>query len=190
MALLKGAFGRASDGLLAGIRSKIQALSNPGADFPLEEINATIATTGLNMVFDEYAVEEVLSKTYSGKQTFLALSLLYDEAAWGTITYHQDHIFAASLFKPRELPLNRIDWLRKKDRLGNLCLLMSKENIGKQDMAVDDWLATRDPSFLKHHLIPDDKSLWTFERFSDFLVAREKLISARLKSIFLDERAN
>ena len=190
MVLLKGAFGRASDGLLAGIRSKIQALPNSGADFPLGEINATIAATGLNMVFDEYAVEEVLSKTYGGKQTFLALSLLYDEAAWGTITYHQDHIFAASLFKPKEPRMNRIDWFRQKDRLGNLCLLMSSENIGKQDMAVDDWLASRDSSFLKRHLIPDDKSLWTFERFPDFLAAREKLISARLKSIFVDESAS
>lgn len=186
MTLLKGAFGRASDGLLAGIRSKIQTLPNPGADFPLDEINATIASTGLNMVFDEYAVEEVLSKTYGGKQTFLALSLLYDEAAWGTISYHQDHIFAASLFKPKELSTNRLDWFHHKDRLGNLCLLMSTENVGKQDMAVDDWLATRDSSFLKRHLIPDDKSLWTFERFPDFLTAREKLISARLRSIFLN----
>lgn len=189
MVLLKGAFGRASDGLLTGIRSKIQALSNPGADFPLEEINATIAATGLTTIFDDYAVEEVLSKTYGGKQTFLALSMLYDEAAWGTISYHQDHIFATSLFKPRDLPPNRSDWFRQKDRLGNLCLLMAPENIGKQDMAVDDWLATREPSFLKRHLIPDDKSLWTFEKFPEFLVAREKLIGARLKSLFLGRSA-
>ncbi len=185
MALLKGAFGRASDSLLAGIRSKIQELSNPGADFPLDEINATIASTGLSMVFDEYAVEDVLNKTYGGKQTFLALSLLYDEAAWGTISYHQDHIFAASLFKPKELLTNQMDWLRHKDRLGNLCLLMSAENVGKQDMAVDDWLKTRDASFLKRHLIPDDKTLWTFDRFHDFLTEREKLIGVRLRSIFL-----
>jgi hypothetical protein len=187
MVLLKGAFGRASDGLLAGIRSKIQVLQNPGAHFPLDEINATIGSTGLNMVFDEYAVEEFLGKTYGGKQTFLALSLLYDDASWGTIAYHQDHLFASSLFRPKELPMDRLDWLRQKDRLGNLCLLMSSENIGKQDMAIDDWLATRDASFLKRHLIPEDKSLWKFERFPDFLAAREKLISDRLRSIFQDQ---
>ena len=184
MSLLKGAFGRASDGLLTGIRSKIQSLQNPGADFPLKEINDTIATTGLTMVFDDYAIEEVLSKTYGGKQTFLALSILYDDAGWGTMTYHQDHIFAASLFKPKELPMNRIDWFRRKDRLGNLCLLMSSENIGKQDMAVDDWLATRDSSFLERHFIPENKSLWTFERFPEFMAEREKLITARLRSVF------
>ena len=149
------------------------------------EINATIEATGLTMIFNDYAIVEILSKTYGGKQTFLALSLLYDEAAWGTITYHQDHIFAASLFKAKELPANKLDWLRQKDRLGNLCLLMSTENIGKQDMTVENWLATRDPSFIKRHLIPEDRSLWTFEKFPEFLAERERLINARLKVIFL-----
>lgn len=185
MALLKGAFGRASDGLLTGIRSKIQALSNPGADFPLEEINAAIAATGLTTSFDDYAVDDALNRTYGGKQTFLALSLLYDDATWGTMSFHQDHIFAASLFKAKELySSNRFEWFKQKDRLGNLCLLMASENIGKQDMAIDEWLATREPGFLKRHLIPDDKSLWTFDRFPAFLIAREELIRARLKSLF------
>lgn len=190
IALLKGAFGRAADGLLSGIRSKIQALPGPGSDFPLDNINAVIASTGLNMAFDDFAVDEVLSKTYGGKQTFLALSLLYDDVAWGTIPFHQDHIFASSLFNKKEFTKDQSDWLGKKNRLGNLCLLMSKENIGKQDMAVDEWLATRDESFLKRHLIPDDKSLWTFEKFPDFLAAREALISTRLKLICLDQIQN
>jgi len=185
MALLKGAFGRASDGLLNGIRTKIQALSNPGADFPLEEINATIAATGLTTIFDDFAIDDILRKTYRGKQTFLALSLLYDDAGWGTMPFDQDHIFASSLFKPKELSsLDRLDWIKQKDRLGNLCLILAQENMGKQDMAVDEWLDTREPGFLKRHLIPDDKSLWNFERFPEFLSAREELIRARLKSLF------
>jgi hypothetical protein len=159
--------------------------SNPGADFPLEEINATIATTNITTIFDDYAIDDVLRKTYRGKQTFLALSLLYDEATWGTMPFDQDHIFASSLFKPKELSsLDRLDWIKQKDRLGNLCLILAQENMGKQDMAVDEWLATREPGFLKRHLIPDDKSLWTFERFPEFLAAREELIRARLKSLF------
>ena len=82
MALLKGAFGRAADGLLTNIRSKIQAISNPDADFPLEEINATIDTTAMKATFDDYDIDDILSKTYQGKQTFLALSLLYNDATW------------------------------------------------------------------------------------------------------------
>lgn len=185
MALLKGAFGRASDGLLTGIRSKLQTQPSAGFDFPLEDINATIATTGLTTTFDDYAIDDVLSKTYGGKQTFLALSLLYDEATWGTMAFHQDHIFAASLFDPKELsPLNRLEWIKQKDRLGNLCLLLAPENMGKQDMAVNEWLATRDSCFLQRHLIPEDSALWKFDQFPAFLTAREELIRARLKSLF------
>lgn len=185
MVLLKGAFGRAADGLLTSIRSKIQAQANPGADFPLEEINAAIDTPGFKTAFDDYAVNAVLNHTYRGKQTFLALSLIYDDATWGTIPFHQDHIFAKSLFKAKELiGTDRTAWFNQTDRLGNLCLLMGSENNGKQDMAVDDWLATRDTSFLKRHLIPHDKSLWTFDRFPEFMTAREELIRTRFKSLF------
>lgn len=185
MALLKGAFGRASDNLLRDIRANIQALSNPGTDFPVDAINTTIGKTGLSAAFDDNAVEDALDLTYGGQQTFLALSLLYDDAPWGTMQFHQDHIFAQSMFKPKDLsPLGRLDWSSKKDRLGNLCLLLGTEDSGKRDMPVDKWFASREPGFLKRHLIPVDKALWTFERFPDFLKKREELIRARLKSIF------
>ena len=71
-----------------------------------------------------------------------------------------------------------------KERLANLCLLLAHENMGKQDMQVDEWLASRESGFLKRHLIPTDTSLWKFERFPDFLRAREDLIRERLKTLF------
>ena len=46
-----------------------------------------------------------------------------------------------------------------------------------------------EPGFLKRHLIPEDKALWEFERFPDFLQAREDLIRRRLKALFLPARA-
>ena len=99
--------------------------------------------------------------------------------------YHQDHIFASSLFKPKELStLGRSDWMDKKDRLGNLCLLLAPENLEKSDMPVDEWLRSRDAGFLKRHLIPEDPALWSFERFPDFLKAREELVGHRLKATF------
>ena len=79
---------------------------------------------------------------------------------------------------------DRLDWNGKKDRLGNLCLLLAAENMGKQDMPVDEWFRSRDPDFLKRHLIPVDQSLWTFDRFPDFLEAREELVRRRLKALF------
>ncbi len=185
-ALLKGAFGRASDNLLRDIRSNIQSLDNPGSDFPVETINASIGKTGLTLGFDESTVEEILGFTYGGQQTFLTLSLLYDDATWGTMPFHQDHIFATGLFKARELSeSNRREWLRQKDRLGNLCLLLGTENSGKQDMPLADWLASREGGFLKRHHIPEDCALWEFDRFPEFLQSREELIRLRFKSLFV-----
>ena len=51
-------------------------------------------------------------------------------------------------------------------------MLLASENIGKQDMPVDQWLASRDQSFLKRHLIPEQRDLWRFDRFADFLAAQ------------------
>lgn len=185
MALLKGAFGRASDGLLKDIRACIQALPVSDSDFPVDQITQVFAKTGLSTTLDDFALDEILARSYGQQQTFLALSLLYDEAAWGTMPFHQDHIFAQSLFKPRELLREgHSDWHSKKDRLGNLCLLLARENIGKQDMSPEEWLATREPDFLKLHLIPEDKALWKFEKFPEFLEQRENLIRQRIKSVF------
>jgi hypothetical protein len=102
-------------------------------------------------------LDDTLALTYGQRQTFLALSLLYDDASWGTMPHHQDHILAQNLFKPKDLAASgRIDWNSKKDRLGNLCLLLASENSGKLDMPVDEWLRSRAPGFVKRHLIPDE----------------------------------
>lgn len=185
MALLKGAFGRASDNLLRDIRTIIGGCANPGADFPVDAINGAIAKTGLSVGFDDSAADEVLAVNYGGQQTFLALSLLYDDAAWGTMPHHQDHLFARNQFKAKELSATgRFDWISRKERLGNLCLLLAHENVGKQDMPLSEWLASRGPGFLKRHLIPEDRALWQFDRFPDFLKAREDLIRSRLRTMF------
>jgi hypothetical protein len=171
--------------MLRDVRESLKGMSGAGLDFPIDAINMTIRKAGRSAEFDDFAMGEMLARTYGQQQTFLALSLLYDDAGWGTMQFHQDHIFARSLFKPRELStIGRIDWIDKKDRLGNLCLLLAQENIGKQDMPADEWLRSREPGFLKRHLIPDDQALWKFERFPDFLGAREELVRRRLKALF------
>lgn len=185
MALLNGVFGGTSDNMLRDVRVSLQGMDGAGADFPIDAINITIRKAGRSAEFHDFALEEMLARIYGQQQTFLALSLLYDDANWGTMQFHQDHIFARGSFKPRELStLGRLDWINKKDRLGNLCLLLAPENIGKQDMPVDEWLRSREPGFLKRHLIPDDQTLWSFERFPEFLEAREELIRRRIKALF------
>jgi uncharacterized protein with ParB-like and HNH nuclease domain len=185
MALLNGVFGGTSDNMLRDIRASLQTTSGEGADFPIDAISTTIRKAGRSAEFDDFALDEALALTYGQQQTFLALSLLYDDAAWGTMQFHQDHIFARSLFKPKELATqDKLEWVAKRDRLGNLCLLLAPENMGKQDMPVDEWLKSREPGFLRRHLVPVDEALWKFDRFPDFLAAREELIRQRLKVLF------
>jgi hypothetical protein len=160
-------------------------MEGPTADFPVDAITRIFAKTGLSTTFDEFALGEILSRTYGHQQTFLALSLLYDDAGWGTMPFHQDHIFAQSLFRTYEIehPEQAAPY-SGRDRLGNLCLLLAHENIGKQDMPADQWLDTREPGFLTRHLIPTDRTLWNFAKFPEFLKAREALIENRIKSLF------
>ncbi len=181
MALLNGVFGSTSDNMLRDIRACLQETTDQDKDFPLESINNTIKRSGRQVGFDE---EDILSRNYRQQQTFLILSLLYDELSWGTMQFHQDHIFARNLFKPKELALSgRPYWEDEKEQIGNLCLLLAHENMGKQDMPLDEWLRTRVSGFLKRHLIPDNESLWKFDRFQQFMKARQELISKRLQSV-------
>ena len=190
-ALLNGVFGGSSDNLLRDTRTVIQALNGSQADFPVEQITEVIQRSGRTASFDDYhTVDSVLSLTYGLRLTFLALTLLYEESGWGTMTFHQDHIFPQSLFKPRSLEAAGLDttqvdqYRSKMNRIGNLQLLLAHENTAKLDTPFEEWITTRDGGFKKRHLIPDDPDLCKLERFEAFIEAREKLIAARLKKLF------
>lgn len=185
VALLTGAFGRASDNLLRGIRENMSALP-PRADFPVAAINTTIARTGLSAAS---AVDEVLEMRYSGQQTFLALSLLYDYNLWGATEHHQDHIFPRSLFRQDRPEFAGLSAERQNryrdlmDSFANLELLTAQENLGRSDTDYQAWLTTRDTGFRATHLIPADDSLLSFDRFEEFVAAREDRIRQRLAGL-------
>ena len=189
-ALLNGVFGGSSDNLLRDARTVMQNLNGPEADFPVDQIAEVIQRSGRTANFDDYAIENVLALTYGRQLTFLALTLLYEESGWGTMTVHQDHIFSQSLFRPKNLEAIGLDknsgdrYRSKMNCLGNLQLLLADENTAKQDKPFEEWIATRDNGFKKRHLIPDDPNLWKLDRFEDFIKAREELIATRLKKLF------
>ena len=190
MALLKGAFGRASDNLLRGIREAIMT-SPAGAGFPVDAINERIRRTGLSPAFDDQAVDEILGLTYGGQQTFLALSLLYDYNGWATTQHHQDHIFPRSLFRTEQPDFSRLSadqqarYLELMNSFGNLELLTAEENLEKSNKDFQTWLRTRDADFRRRHLIPSDDALLPFDRFKEFVTAREELIRQRLRQLFV-----
>ena len=193
VALLNGVFGGSSDNTLRDSREALKSFNNrKEADFPVDEINKAAKRSGRTAYFNDDTVENVLLLKYGLSHTFLALTLLYEENGWGTITHHQDHIFPQRMFDPENLEnagfdQGRINCYRKlMNRLGNLQLLLAHENQEKQDRPFDKWITTRDRGFKDRHLIPDDPALWTLDRFDDFIKAREKLIATRLKQLFGD----
>ncbi|MGH2637733.1 MAG: GmrSD restriction endonuclease domain-containing protein, partial [Rhabdochlamydiaceae bacterium] len=159
--LLNNVFGGSSDTILSAIRETLKSNLANSSQFPAAAIFETIRKSGRTATFDGDAADRVLEFSYGGQRTFLALSMLYDEAPWGTMSFHQDHIFPKSLFKLQDLSESgRQDWFSWKDRFGNLCLLSDKENEEKYAKTFKDWVKTRSQDYLERHLIPRDESLY------------------------------
>ncbi|MDH3892842.1 MAG: DUF262 domain-containing protein [candidate division Zixibacteria bacterium] len=189
MSLLNGVFGGTSDNLLRDLR-EVLGKHDGKNDFPFEDISAVISKSGRNSRFDEESLARFLSIKYGLRTSFLALSLLYDNTSWGSMTFHKDHIFPKSWFTTKQMTAKGIDnaahkgYLELRDKIGNLQLLIDTENIAKKDKDFATWIKSRDVSFKRRHLIPVDESLYSFERFPEFVEEREKLIKARLESLF------
>jgi hypothetical protein len=138
------------------------------------------------IAFDEEGVKRLLATQYGHRHATLALSMLYDGRQLRA-RYHVDHIVPNALLSERSLrdrgvPGALIERIRASaNRLGNLQLLIDRENMQKSDSELAPWLATRGEGFLRQHLIPDDPALWEPEAFLDFLEAREELMRAALR---------
>ena len=189
MALLNNVFTGQSDAALATTRRVLQAY-NDEAVFPAEEISAELAKSGRLTQFNDQAIRNILDIRYGERETFLALSLLYDDNAWGTMAYHQDHIFPRSHFDEEHLaaagipPEQHERYRTLADRLGNLELLSGQENIEKSNKDFAAWVGTRSHDFKRRHLIPTEETLLSLEHFEQFIAAREALIRERLAGLF------
>ena len=188
--LFNNVFGALSDTTLRESRRVLQEQQQRrNSDFPAAEINLALAESGKSPDFDNYALERYLATEYNSRTSALALSLLYDDNNWGMLAYHQDHIFPRTLFKKQNMDAAGLSAAKQEqyqqlyNRVGNLELLLNTENLEKSNKDFADWLTTRDASFRKRHLIPDDDDLLKFERFEDFIKAREALIKDRLQRI-------
>ena len=188
--MLNGAFGGSSDNILTDIRDTLNSADATIKDFPVAAINETIAQSGRKAVFDDISIDDFLSIKYGQQLAFLAISILYDEYNWGVMPYHQDHIFPRARFSISKMDDagipgdKQMTYLADRDKIGNLELLLSTENEEKSNQDFEKWLSTRDSSFKKRHLIPDDPKLYHFDMFEEFLGAREKLIRERLSKLF------
>jgi uncharacterized protein with ParB-like and HNH nuclease domain len=188
-ALLRNVFSGQSDTALRITRTVLQNHAQNG--FPVERLNSDMAKADRPSAFGADAIEEVLALQYAEPRTFLALSLLYDDNSW-SVDPHEDHIFPKTLFTKKKLiergitPERQERFQELMHSLGNLELLTAKENEEKSSQQFETWISTRHGSFKARQFIPDDKKLWKLENFAEFVEAREKLITKRFESLFLN----
>lgn len=182
-ALLNNVFGGSSDNTIGVSREIIKNSLQTSSDFPyLALVDGLAKKRGRVSNFDENNINALFDIRYSNKTAFLALSLLYDNIDWGSTAYHIDHIIPKSLAGKNRLANLDLPESQKEliissvDRIGNLQLLLGRENLEKNNKPFDEWVATRDPEFLKKHLIPTDKSIWKIEQLPAFVEEREKLM--------------
>ena len=186
-ALLNRVFGGTSDQTITTARGIIREAMRTSEDFPLDELIRGLAKRGRMAGFTDETVEALFDISYGNRPCFLALSLLYDTDNWGVTSYHIDHIIPRALVDRKALaaqgmPRERIENIvGSVNRLGNLELLLGRENLEKNALPFDQWIGTRDGDFLERHLIPRDPALWTAERLPEFVAAREELIRERLR---------
>lgn len=194
-ALLNKVFGGTSDSTIGAAKNAIASSLQVSKDFPLEALNAALtrqikrpsSLTG-------EALAGVMELQYGNRQTFLLLSLLYENKGWGSMTFHVDHIFPQGRLDRKYLmknnvPMSKIEELMAcTNRIGNLQLLASAENLDKSNASFEDWIRSRDTSFLEKHLIPQDEHLWSILMLPKFVAEREKMIVDKLASVHGDRQ--
>lgn len=185
--LLHGTFSGSADTVLTRVREVLQ--EHEGDSFPIDQINREMISLGKVVGFDKEIAENVLEYSKGGKRTFLALTLLYEQDDFGSIQYHQDHIFPAARLTRENLIEQGIDvekaeeFKDRADKIANIQLLTGRENESKQDKPFEEWIKGQNDSFYDRHLIPKDPECHNIEKFDTFLKHRRELIKSELISL-------
>lgn len=189
--LLNGAFTGNSDQMLGVARSAMRDELAKDVRFPSERLTTVLARRGRIAAFDENNLGSLFELRYGHRAAFLALSLMYESYDWGHRSHHIDHIIPRALISRDRLskyglPPERVqEIMTAADRLGNLQLLLGRENVEKGAQDFNDWIRTRDPEFINKHCIPSDRTLWRPDRLPEFVAARERLMEQRILELHL-----
>jgi hypothetical protein len=99
----------------------------------------------------------------------------------GSKPLHVHHIFPRVMFAGMGRAPK--DTSRIPDRIGNLTVLEASDNGSLGDKEPHEYLPTLEPTLRAVHAIPDDMSLWSFDRYADFCTAREELLADRIANL-------
>ncbi|MBQ3694065.1 MAG: DUF262 domain-containing protein [Synergistaceae bacterium] len=149
---------------------------NRGRSFPLKAL-LSLYKSKLHAFFDKDSItpqsldsldqEYIFYMIYGGRRSTIRIE-------------DKDHIHPQALLKRRNVSLLKIN------NIGNLQYLDYGTNRGEKScLELRDWINLKVPNkeeYLSRHLIPEDKSLWTSDKFIRFLNERLRLIEKRIKS--------
>ena len=151
---------------------------NKGGIFPAKEL-ITNLPPGKSADLKREAFDEI---SYGEGRAFLVLALLYPNFALDAVSSRNkpnvDHIF------PQSLSNKGLD-TETLDNIGNLELLTDTENKSKNDMPFEEWLESRDTSFIRKNYIPADKKLYAENQYEEFIQERRKeMFDSLLEDLF------
>ena len=150
---------------------------NKGKNFPVSEL-FDLYRDRLHKFFDHkditYQCIDLLDKEY-------VFFMIYGSVKSAIRSEDEDHIQPkAILAKKNVSPL-------KISNIGNLQYLDYGTNRGeKSALELRDWINNKvedKNKYISRHLIPEDESLWTSDKFTPFLNARLRLIARKIKSM-------
>ena len=193
--LVAGAFSGSPDNLI----DKCVKMIRDDQDFTVSHVFDAIYADGRSL---EISPDLLLSLNYGSKELHLFFNLWYKDfnyqPAFQNNEPQVDHIFPQSLLKSvkdvspetgkRSIMRYKSD---QRDQIANCMLLTAKENGagGKSDTPPAVWfeqkIAEEGESYLDLHLIPKDKSLWSLDKFGDFIEARKQLILKKFDYMLL-----
>ena len=200
--LLKQIYGGKNDQVLDNIRNKMRkeegdklfVLQDKSFDISkLIDIKLPDAKT---MILREDDIDNLFENYKKGPYTFMVLSLLYPHLKLAQIKFHQDHLHPESFFKNKNLKATRVEtdkweqWQDDKDKLANLQLLQSEENLFKNDKSLLEFLESIPPNQLsdykKTNFIPDPDcdiypdTFYNFSNFETFIKKRKELMKKEI----------
>jgi hypothetical protein len=187
--MLKRVFSFQPDGVLRPIREIIA--KSDGTVFPFEQIVERFKGTNRTHEFTDADIDNLLYLKYGQGDTLVVMSVLYPWADLHNL-FHLDHIFPKAEFtesklRKRGIPAEKMaDFLENFNYIGNLQLLEGLDNTSKNDKDFKEWFEANLPTdeaktaYRQKHLLPDTIN-FKFEKFPEFLEARESFIIERLK---------
>ncbi|MGL4561543.1 MAG: DUF262 domain-containing protein, partial [Brevinema sp.] len=179
--LVRKVFGGATDNVLKQSREAFtkdidkQYIQNDISQFPDKELMIEIKR--ISDIGEDF-IKTLLEIQKDHRQAFSILALLYPHLDFKNGDFHKDHLHPISTCLEHDLEF------KSANSILNLQLLDANENKSKQNKSLERWIKNQKLSdldrqkFLKKQHIPNiDLSI---DNFDEFIVEREKILSAYL----------